>query len=90
MNVIFLFGNWQVLAEDSLVKFHRGLKPRLLPFYVRYALDAVNLGLQDMAPQGSFSIFPTVKMLVHRVGLACWIGPVANQQRYGLLHSPVL
>lgn len=58
-------------------KFHRGLKARMLPFYVRYALNALDEGLEQLPQTSEQTLFPFIKSMVHRVGMACWVGPIA-------------
>ena len=49
----------------------------MLPFYVRYALNALDEGLEQLPQTSEQTLFPFIKSMVHRVGMACWVGPIA-------------
>eukprot|EP00045_Choanoeca_perplexa_P011188 m.117273 g.117273 ORF g.117273 m.117273 type:complete len:529 (+) comp15542_c0_seq3:1429-3015(+) len=73
----------ELLADNSLMKFHKGLKPALLPFYLTYAKESVSKALADLPnEQHVVDLFPYIKNLVHRIGMACWVTPAAATDPY--------
>ena len=49
----------------------------MLPYYVRYSLNALDQGLSELPQCSEQPLFPFIKSMVHHVGMACWVGPVA-------------
>ncbi len=73
---------FQVLAESSLAKFHRGLKKSLVAGYLVNVNRIVDEHLASLPATGDFEIFAYMKSLVHRIGFLCWVGPLALEPRF--------
>ena len=73
------------MNENSLRKFHLGLKPALMHKYLEYANYAATGHLDPLA-QGEQTVqvelFSFMKQLVHKIGLTCWVSPHALQPEY--------
>lgn len=65
------------LLEGDMGVFHKLFAGDRMPSYLGHMAAAVQEDIDALPPAGALELFTRAKLLVHRLGFRCWIGPEA-------------
>jgi cytochrome P450 len=71
----------ELLAGDMQL-FHKLFARERMPSYLDAVRDAVHEDIDALGRAGEVELFARAKLLVHRIGFRCWVGPEAASPSY--------
>ncbi len=70
------------LLGGDMQLFHKLFTRDRMPSYLEAVRDAIREDIAELGSYGEIELFVRAKLLIHRIGFRCWVGPEAASPSY--------